>query len=566
MKALAVRAVLSLTLALVASSSTSQQLTAQQTSPEEYVRLIDRADSLGRAANFAEAAELYRQIVELNPYDDRLWLAYARYAAQTDKTREAFALERAIELGSDQRSRLMVRLAGVYAQLERPDQAFEWLERSLEDRYESRPNIRNMRQFEPYRDHPRFRELAGLVDEQTDRDEGWRTDLRWLATEVKRLHAGPDQPAHSDEYDRAVASLEARIPELDDEAMALELQRLMAMLGDGHSALWSVSNERVQFTSLPIDFYWFSDGMIVTAGDGAAADHVGHQLVSIGGVPLETLVERTEAFITRDNDMGTKAAAPSLLRRMSVLRAIGAAEGIAGAEVELRGPDGTTHTLRLSAAGPRGTWRPGPVEGGEDTTPIWLRGDSSLWMEEIAPQAMYVQYAAVRNPEGSTIEAFADSLYRVLESRDTRYVIFDVRKNGGGNNFLNWPLVRTLIRFEVDRPDRRIFVIAGRHTFSAAQNFSNWVNRLTDAIFVGEPTGSAANFTGETTPILLPFSGLRASVSSRYWQDSHATDTRSWIAPGIPIELDSDSYFSDRDPALEYILRRLERARIASDD
>jgi C-terminal processing protease CtpA/Prc len=144
-------------------------------------------------------------------------------------------------------------------------------------------------------------------------------------------------------------------------------------------------------------------------------------------------------------------------------------------------------------------------------------------------------------------------------------VIIDVRRNGGGNNFLNWPLIRTLIRFEADREGRRIYVLAGRHTFSAAQNFSNQVRRFTFATFVGEPTGSSANFTGETTPINLPFSGLRASISSRYWQDSHATDTRIWIAPDIPVDLDSTSFFENEDPALDYLVRRLERARAASD-
>ncbi|MDX1393876.1 MAG: hypothetical protein R3195_05775 [Gemmatimonadota bacterium] len=533
------------------------RLEAQPVTPEEYLALVERADSLGRAARFAEAAEAYRRVVAINPYDDRLWLELARYSRQSDRADEARALERAIELGSDQRSRLMVRLAGVYAELERPEEAFEWLERALDDRLETRPSIATMRQFEPYRDDPRFRELAGIFDPITDRDEGWRTDLAWLVTEVKRLHAGPDRPALSPEFDRAVARLHERIPELDDEGVALELQRLMVMLGDGHSALWSIPNDRVAFTSLPIDFYWFSDGIFVTAGDGAAADRVGDELVAIGGIPVADLVAGAEAFITRDNPMGTRAAAPSLLRRMSVLRELGAAPDLSGAELELRAPDGTTRALRLEAAGYRSAWRPGPLPGRESETPLWLRGGSEIHMEELADGALYVRYPSVSNPEGSTLEAFAGTLDERLERGDVRHVVFDIRRNGGGNNFLNWPLVRSLILFEAGSDDREILVLAGRHTFSAAQNFANWVNRLTDAVFIGEPTGSAANFTGETTPVELPFSGLRASVSSRYWQDSHATDTRVWIAPDVPIELDSGSFSDNRDPVIEYVLRRV---------
>ena len=89
----------------------------------------------------------------------------------------------------------------------------------------------------------------------------------------------------------------------------------------------------------------------------------------------------------------------------------------------------------------------------------------------------------------------------------------------------------------------------------------NQVRRWTYPTFVGEPTGSRPNFAGETTPVHMPFSGLRASISSRYWQDSHATDSRIWIAPDIPVELDSQAYFGNRDPVLTAALDHVMSSR-----
>ena len=49
-------------------------------------------------------------------------------------------------------------------------------------------------------------------------------------------------------------------------------------------------------------------------------------------------------------------------------------------------------------------------------------------------------------------------------------LVLDVRNNGGGNNFLNRPIVREVIRSDGINRKGRFFVITGRLTFSAAAN------------------------------------------------------------------------------------------------
>lgn len=101
--------------------------------------------------------------------------------------------------------------------------------------------------------------------------------------------------------------------------------------------------------------------------------------------------------------------------------------------------------------------------------------------------------------------------------------------------------------------DNRIYLITGRNTFSAAQNFVNRVEQWTDAIFVGEPSASSPNFVGEETSLLLPYSRLCGSISTRYWQDSNPGDDRSWITPAVPVEPIAADYFAGRDAAMEAI-------------
>jgi len=96
-------------------------------------------------------------------------------------------------------------------------------------------------------------------------------------------------------------------------------------------------------------------------------------------------------------------------------------------------------------------------------------------------------------------------------------------------------------------------VIIGRNTFSAAVCGVGNLNRLTEAMFVGEPTGSPPNFIGETIPVTLPYSRLVATVSDLYWQNTVAMDERVWIAPDLYAPPSFQMLLEGRDPATEAV-------------
>jgi hypothetical protein len=196
---------------------------------------------------------------------------------------------------------------------------------------------------------------------------------------------------------------------------------------------------------------------------------------------------------------------------------------------------------------------PAPGAGGD--RPRYLRNPgANLWLEPLPEVgAVYVQYNQVSDGPTMPVARFADSLGRTLRRANASHLIVDVRRNNGGNNGLNTPLVRAMIDFEME-PGHRIWVITSRTTFSAAQNFINQVERWTSATFVGEPSGSKPNFAGEDTELILPYSGLRGSISTRWWQDSGPLDRRQWIAPQLSVPVRSTDHFANRDPVLEAVM------------
>jgi hypothetical protein len=53
--------------------------------------------------------------------------------------------------------------------------------------------------------------------------------------------------------------------------------------------------------------------------------------------------------------------------------------------------------------------------------------------------------------------------------------------------------------------------------------------------------------------VLLPWSGIAATVSGLRWQLSHPWDGRTSIAPQVPVVLTAADWRAGRDPALERV-------------
>ncbi len=102
-------------------------------------------------------------------------------------------------------------------------------------------------------------------------------------------------------------------------------------------------------------------------------------------------------------------------------------------------------------------------------------------------------------------------------------------------------------------PHARLFVIEGRNTVSAAQNFISALDEMGTPIFVGEPSGSRPDHIGDDTTVVLPYSGIIISIACAVHQTSFR-DAREWIAPNIPAALSSAEYFRNADPALDAVL------------
>jgi hypothetical protein len=395
----------------------------------------------------------------------------------------------------------------------------------------------------------------------------WREDLAHMAREMSRRHRNLYHSVSRADFDSAVAALDRRIPSLARHQIIVEMARIAAMVGDGHTNITPTRDPKIGFRVLPLKLYSFRDGWFVRSATRSHAGLVGARVVRIGHADPDEAYRRVRQIIGRDNDMGAQFFAPFLLAMPAVLHAVGLSEHPDSATLVLE-RQGRRSTVTLGSSEPAAmmpsdtdvSWWPdsgwADLRSSSQPVPLWLKENPKnyYWFEYL-PQSrlVYVQFNKVGNKEDESLADFSKRLLAFLDTADVRRVALDLRLNRGGDGTLNQPLIRSLIKARtLDQPGS-LFVIIGRSTFSAAQFLVNDLERFTDAVFVGEPSGGKANSYGDSRKIILPNSGITVRVSTLWWQED-PRDARQWKAPDIAAELGSADYRNDVDPALQAVL------------
>lgn len=407
---------------------------------------------------------------------------------------------------------------------------------------------------------------TAVVSGQAGQADAWREDLRVLAEGMPERHPAPYTKISRAQWDSAVAALDARIPELRRTQFLVELERLVALIGDAHTSINPRFDPAVGMRSYPLELYLFDDGLFVRRAAPEQADLVGARVLRIGRVSAEEAIAAVAPTIPHENEWWIRAWAPDRLMMPEMLDGLGLAADMERLPLVIE-QSGRVDTVVVTPAGrvaqaghgspqpdPRVSWvdmRAGPE------SPLWLRNpDRTFWWEYLPDtETLYVSYRAVASPpDGPSNQALWDEVFGFADQHAVRRFVIDIRTNGGGNGFFNRHVIQQILKRPVLNRPEVLFTIIGRGTFSAAQQLTNQLEFWTEATFVGEPTGQQPSQFGDHRPLVLPNTGITVNISTIYHQGPSAFDRRSFIPPRVYTPLTSAEYRDGIDPAMEAIL------------
>jgi len=393
--------------------------------------------------------------------------------------------------------------------------------------------------------------------------EQWREDLRFLAAVLPKRHKNLFHKMTREDFAAAVNDLDAKIPSMTGNQVALEFARIVAMVRDGHTSMIPLIEPSQNFHAFPLKIYLFKEGFFVQSASPEYANAVGAKVVKIGNTPIERAFATVSPYVPKDNEMGAKNLGPYYLVSPEVLRAIGIV-GPSDKVVFTLEKSGKTVTIEpkttisyheMFDAAFRKNWTDARKDAA-GPTPLWIKNDQErFWFEyDKNTRVFYVQLNQVLNRDDKTLAQFFQEAVDAAKATDMDKFVLDLRLNGGGNNGLVPAVVRGIIQLEKIDQKGKLFVIIGRQTFSAAQNLVNALETYTKAIFVGEPTANFVNMYGDARRFTLPNSKIGLSASTIWWQNMVELDRRQWTGPNVAAELTFADYSNNIDTAMAAIL------------
>lgn len=382
----------------------------------------------------------------------------------------------------------------------------------------------------------------------TNSKEKWREDLHYIAEELPKRHKNAFHSISREQFEKAVADLDKKIPDLNDSQIIMEMSKLFMMIGDGHTGLqWTEA-----FNAVPVRFFWFGKELRVFRSSKEFPRLVGARLIKVGGVTVEELFKRSQPFISqKESPQYILGANAYRLSFPIFVEALGVAKSTDSAVYEFVDAKGKrfSQELKTVSSDTKIEW----VYAFKDEKPLWLQNrDKQLFYKYLpAQKTIYVQFASY--PRRKEFKKFSDELFAFIDANKVEKIVFDLRLNEGGDFTRGQEY---FIKPLAERPKLtekgKLFVLAGRWTYSAGMsNTAHFRNDL-GAIIVGEPTGARPNGYQEVRSFRLPNSRLEGWYSIELYK--FAEKDTDGLIPDKLIEPDWKSFQAGQDLALEWIL------------
>lgn len=396
----------------------------------------------------------------------------------------------------------------------------------------------------------------------------WQEDLRFLQKTVHKKYSFLFKKVTAAAFDAEVEKFHAAIPSMEAHEIKVGLTRMVSFFEYGHSQIpfSTIAKDAV----LPVNLYHFEDGIFVEGVQKGNEKALGAKVIKIGNTPLEEALKAIRPVVPAENDNYFKGYGLRFLTAPAVLHAQGVIPELSDTITLTLEKNGEIFEHAFTAiplaemskdygfTTPNEEW---VSVRDQSETPLFLKHlKEKLYFFEYLKNSktLYVRQSSVFSDEKESLQDFYKRLFEFIDSNEIEKLVYDVRLNGGGNNYNNKPLIKGIMARPELNKRGSFFYIIGRNTFSAAQNLTNEIDNYTEAILVGEPTSENQNFYGDSRKVTLPNSKINAYLSYAWWQDKPQWEGREWTIPHIAKAMTFKEYVTNTDMVLDAALNYTE--------
>ncbi len=395
--------------------------------------------------------------------------------------------------------------------------------------------------------------LAAGPDQAQARQEDLDTLYAALQEHHPDLYANTPQEA----FEAKKAEIEGRLAEESDVDFALDLQSLVALIGDSHTTtnIGSVLNSTGLY---PFGAEWYDGSWVLTGAEEEDAALLGQTVTALNGVPMDEICTRFGTLVSADNPVKLRRQTEQLLYSEACLDYLGIAESGEPLEVTTSGGSFTVEALPMEDFGDAAL---SSLSQQRESTPATAyRKGTYYFAQSLDDTTYYIQFNQCMEDPKQPMDGFAAQVEAELEAGDYRQVLLDLRNNGGGSDGVLVPilmLVPGLVEEGV-----KVYGLVGEATYSSA--IINAVE-LVDAggVLAGSPTSGSVNHFGSTGSFTLPNTGVRVSMSTKFIDTGTLLECAAGlgvepIQPDVTVYQTLEDYLAGQDTLVDALCARTE--------
>ena len=382
-------------------------------------------------------------------------------------------------------------------------------------------------------------------------------DLDFLYDTLKRGHPNLFANTPEEEFLARRGEIEKSLASASDQTFALDLQSLVAMVGDSHTtiALGSLAQTMRYY---PIALTWRDGKWYLTTAPAAGKDMLGRQVTAVNGRTMERVVEAFGVVLSADNQVKLRRQYRQTCNVADFYEYLGLVEKGKPLILTLTGGE----SLEIAPVAAEELGRTDLVQMGASLSqPATAGRDQNYLAFPLNDSAYYIQYNSCMEDPDLPMERFSGQVQAELEAGDYRRILLDLRNNGGGSDGVIWPLLEVL-RQEMDRGTEVVGLI-GETTFSSAIINAVELQEM-GAALVGDLTSGSVDHFGSVGSFRLPNSGLQVGCSRKYIDlgtllDADAGRGVESLEPDVLVPQTMEDTLEGRDTAVEWLLANPQR-------